>query len=266
MKGRTLVLSLILTSVAVFNAMAWGQLGHRSIAELAERHLTAEAKANIERYTKGTPLAEYAVWMDEVRNNDPHHAKATDGWHASIVDEQCKTSQEIRNKHRKGRDTVTGLFELEAMLQEREKLSDSVVMFAIKSIVHMVADMHCPAHLRFTDNRNDGKFKIKFFGKNVTLHKVWDTSVLTRDHKGWSYKEYSQKLDNASKGQIKRITKGWIEDWLEESGRLVRPHIHKVKEGDELDDDFMEWAYPLAESQASKAGYRLAKFLNTVFK
>lgn len=260
------ILILIFSCAIMSSAMAWGILGHRSIAEVAERHLTPAAKANIEKYTKGTPLASYAIWMDEVRKYDPHHANATRGWHASVVDEQCKTSQAIRNKYRKGRDTVTGLLELEKMLENRENLSDSVVMFAIKSIVHMVADMHCPAHLRYSDYRNDGKFRIKFYGSDTTLHKIWDTSILTREHKGWSYEKYATKLDTASKGEIKRISKGWVEDWLEESGRIIRPHIYKVCAGDELGDEFMGWAYPLAESQARKSGYRLAKYLNKVFR
>jgi hypothetical protein len=263
---RIAILTLIFSSLMVVEAMAWGKLGHRSIAELAERHLTPEAKANIEKYTKGTPLADYAIWMDEVRKTDPESAYATRGWHASIVDTECKTSQEIRNKHRDGRDAVTGILEFEKQFQNRDKMSDEEVMFAIKSIVHMVADMHCPAHVRFTDFENQGKFPIKFFGKKSTLHKVWDTSVLTHDHKGWSHKEYVTKLDILSKGKIKRITKGWVEDWLEESGRTVRPIIYDVKEGDSLDEDFMSWAYPMAESQARKAGYRLAKVLNTLFK
>jgi hypothetical protein len=265
MKTRFFIVLIIALAVSV-NAMAWGGFGHRSIAELAERNLTPEAKANIEKYTKGTPLADYSVWMDLVRKDHPEYAYATRGWHASIVDTECKTSQDIRNKYRQGRDAVTGLLEFEQLFKEREKMSDSAVMFAIKSIVHMVADMHCPAHVRFVDFENQGKFPIKFFGKNTTLHKVWDTRVLTRYHKGWSYKEYGQKLDNLSRGKIKRVTNGWVEDWLEESGRLVRPIIYKVKEGDELDDDFMAWGYLLAESQAQKAGYRLAKVLNTFFK
>ena len=261
----SLFVLLALLSIS-FESMAWGGFGHRSIAELAERNLTPEAKANIEKYTNGTPLADYSVWMDQVRKEAPEYAHATRGWHASIVNTECQTSQEIRDKYRQGRDAVTGILEFEKEFSNREKMSNEEVMFAIKCIVHMVADMHCPAHVRFTDFENQGKFPIKFYGKNTTLHKVWDTSVLTRYHKGWSYKEYAQKLDNLSKGKVKRVTSGWVEDWLEESGRMVRPIIYDVNEGDALDDEFMSWAYPLAESQAQKAGYRLAKVLNTFFK
>ena len=265
MKKIVLSLAALMLMAVSFEASAWGGFGHRSIAEIAERNLTPQAKANIEKYTKGTPLADYSVWMDMVRKEAPEYAHATRGWHASIVNTECKTSQAIRDKYRDGRDAVTGILEFEQMFKEREKMTDSAVMFALKSIIHMVGDMHCPAHVRFVDFENQGKFPIKFFNKKTTLHKVWDTSVLTRDHKGWSYKEYAAKLDKLSKGKIKRVTNGWVEDWLEESGRVVRPIIYDVKEGDELDEEFMSWGYPLAESQARKAGYRLAKVLNIFF-
>ena len=50
-------------------ALGWGQLGHRTIAEIAERNLTPKAKANIEKYTAGTPLWKYSLFVDEERNN-----------------------------------------------------------------------------------------------------------------------------------------------------------------------------------------------------
>ena len=48
------------------------------------------------------------------------------------------------------------------------------------------------------------------------------------------------------------------------NGRTVKAS-YDVKEGDSLDEEFMSWGYPLAESQARKAGYRLAKVLNIFF-
>ena len=65
MKKPFLLLSLLLTFGLHADCAAWGTVGHRAIAEVAQRHLTPKAKAAIERYTGGTPLAEYAVFMDE---------------------------------------------------------------------------------------------------------------------------------------------------------------------------------------------------------
>ena len=250
---RMFLATVALAILVSLEASAWGGFGHRTIAELAERHLTPAAKANIERYTKGTPLADYSVWMDQIRKDDPVLSKATDGWHASIVDAKCHTSQEIRDRHRNGRDAVTGMLLLTDMLKEREKLSDSTVMFAIKCIVHMVGDIHCPAHVRY-------------MGKKTTLHKVWDTSVITRDHKGWTPKYYAKMLDTYKPGKIKKITRGWAEEWLEDAARNVRPSLEWAGKDSDLGIEFQNKAYPLAEIQLRNAGYRLAYMLNTLFR
>ena len=57
MKKPFLLLSLLLTFGLHADSAGWGPVGHRAIAEVAQRHLTPKAKAAIERYTGGTPLA-----------------------------------------------------------------------------------------------------------------------------------------------------------------------------------------------------------------
>lgn len=106
MKKPFLLLSLLLTFGLHADCAAWGTVGHRAIAEVAQRHLTPKAKAAIERYTGGTPLAEYAVFMDEVAA-DPRYKEPFRGWHASIADAECNSPAEVREKYRKGRDGVT---------------------------------------------------------------------------------------------------------------------------------------------------------------
>ena len=254
--------------VVTLDVMAWGTLGHCTIAEIAERNLTPKAKANIEVYTKGNPLASYAMWMDRV-GKDPVLGRkgATRGWHASLVDENCKTSQEMRNKYRKGRDSATGLLEMRKVLSNRKNHSDSVVMFALKSAIHMVGDMHCPAHLRYTDNKNTCWFDVYYHGKKMLLHTAWDNDIPQRKFKREACREFASYLNTYSKKQIKRAANGWVEDWLEDAGRSVRPTLGwGVRKGDNLGDEFDAKAYPLAEQQIQKAGYRLAKYLNTVFK
>ena len=69
---KKLLLSLSLLVFCCLPSLGWGRLGHATIAEIAERHLTPAARANIERYTHGTPLAAYSSWMDEVVNTPPY--------------------------------------------------------------------------------------------------------------------------------------------------------------------------------------------------
>ena len=260
------ILAVLFATLFSIEAFAWGGLGHRTIATLAERHLTPKAKANIEQYTKGTPLADYAVWLDQVRKfEDQAYAKATDGWHASIADTECKTSQALRDKRRQGRDAVTATLMYTEMFKNRKALTDSTVLVALKSLIHMVGDIHCPAHVRFTDNNNDGKYDVYYYGYKRSLHKIWDTSVIAHDHKGWTPAIYAEELDTWSKDEIKNATRGWIEEWFEDAARDIRPVIDWAPEGAELGQEFQDKALPVAEHQMRKAGYQLAKLLNTLF-
>lgn len=150
-------------------------------------------------------------------------------------------------------------------LKNYRELDDSVVLTYIKCIVHIVADYHCPAHVRYTDAHNEGKFDVTFFGKPTTLHRVWDSGVIARSHPDWKYQDYADHLDNASKREIRRMTKGSYREWFEDGARDVRPSIGWVEEGDALGEEFMVKAVPLAEQQLRKAGYQLAAALNRIF-
>jgi hypothetical protein len=59
-------------------AWAWGRVGHRVIAKLAERHLTDRARAEIRALLEpGESLADASTWADEVRGQMRHTAP----WH-----------------------------------------------------------------------------------------------------------------------------------------------------------------------------------------
>jgi hypothetical protein len=59
-------------------AWAWGQVGHRVIARLAERHLTDRAKAEIKALLEpGESLADCSTWADEIRGK----MRGTSSWH-----------------------------------------------------------------------------------------------------------------------------------------------------------------------------------------
>ena len=265
---RKLAIVALLLAVA-FEAMAWGGLGHRTVAEIAERNLTKKAKANIDKYTGGVPLADLATWMDSPkkpkREND-----VCKRWHASVVDAQNRATQEVRDKVRGGHDAVTATLMFTEMFKEREKMTDSAVMFALKCLVHMIGDIHCPSHMRYEDVNNGRGFDlgvtVVYFGKKQKLHKVWDTSIIASNHHGWTPKQYAEKLDTYSKKEIKCVTKGWVEEWHSDAAVDIRAAINWSPDGSELDVEFDKKALPLAELELQKAGYRLAKVLNKFFK
>jgi S1/P1 Nuclease len=64
----------IVSSVAILftaSAYPWGAEGHQAIAEAASTMLTADARSEIQKLLGNDDLAAIAVWLDDVRNDDP---------------------------------------------------------------------------------------------------------------------------------------------------------------------------------------------------
>ena len=249
-------------------AFGWGRIGHKTVAEIAERNLTPKAKKNIARYIGDAHLWEFSLWMDQVRNDEPYKS-ATDGWHASIADSDCTSPEIVRNRYRGGKDGVTAMYDFRKQLKRYRRLPDSTVVVALKCMIHIVGDFHCPSHLRYVDNENKGGFAVNFMGKKSHLHKVWDSGVVGHYHKGWDHINYADHLNTLSEEQIEAVTAGWAQEWFESAARDIRPAIYWVYDGktiENLDKKFLDKAGPLVEQQMQKAGYRLAKALNEIFK
>lgn len=251
-------------------AFGWGRLGHRTIAEIAERNLTPKAKANIEKYTGGTPLWKYSLFVDEYRNH-PDYKKALEGFHASIADSDCTSPQIVRDRYRGGKDGVTAMNNFRDQLKNYKELPDSVVLYAIKCISHIIADFNCPSHVRYVDNANKGDFMAVFNGKKVGVHRFWDTwlieSLQKQRGQKIDHKLYADHLNTLSKKEIKKVTKGWAQEWFEEAARSCRPVIYWIDNRtiETMNQEFLDKATPLVESQMQKAGYQMAAALNEIF-
>ncbi|MGO9468925.1 MAG: S1/P1 nuclease [Isosphaeraceae bacterium] len=69
------LLTLLVILQTATPAWAWGRLGHRVIARLAEKHMTPEAKsAVVALLESGESLADASLWADENRGRLPKTA------------------------------------------------------------------------------------------------------------------------------------------------------------------------------------------------
>lgn len=73
-----LVPSLVLFSI-VPSTTAWGSLGHRTIAYLAQKHLTNDGAALVNNLLGSEDISDAALWPDEIRHT--HGWAYTAGWH-----------------------------------------------------------------------------------------------------------------------------------------------------------------------------------------
>ncbi len=238
-------------------AFGWGGVGHRVIVEIAQRNLTEKAKENISKYMN-YDLKKEAVWMDTHRNDKP--IAYTTSWHVYNIDERSVYDPNPRLY--KG-DCIHALKIADYNLRQYERLTDSAVVFNLRMLLHFVGDMHCPTHSYVPGPRCFWECTLN--GKEYTFHGVYD-KMPQLIHKDKSDDQIATELNTWKKGEIKKVTKGDLHDWVHEVGSdntiiyKWNPHNTPV-----LDEKTIELSTELVNKQMQRAGYRLAYLLNLYF-
>ncbi|WP_295939014.1 S1/P1 nuclease [uncultured Alistipes sp.] len=270
---RILLIAVLAALVPTRSAVAWGRLGHATVAYIAEQHLTKKAKANLDKWLDGRSIVYYASYMDDYKPQmlvDLGYAPS-DGPrmhmlpHTFSVDQ---TGEVIRGNRLPGDKYLANCLyyieqSAERLKNELREMDDSTRLACIQIIVHSVGDMHCPCHIRYPDNQDIGYFNVVLNGSEIRYHTIWDTPIVQTSHP-WSFTDLAYLLDRYSKKRQEEVTAGDIYAWGRESA-AVSKCVYDVKEGDKLKRDFLNKYKPLAEAQLTKAGYRLAKVLNDIF-
>ena len=253
---------LLLAFFGVNSAMAWAGLGHRTVVEIAKRHLTEKTKENVAKYLP-YDIAKDATWMDKNRLKSPW--PYSNDWHSYYYDSKLRHEPNAPKKIAHG-DTMRALDLAERNLLMYRELSDSAVIYNIRMILHFVGDMHCPSHCKLIGGRDD-KGKVYLKGKKIgSFHGFYDKMPSTIYGK-ITPANLADKLDTYSKGKIKRTCKGDHHEWAKECMRLTNV-VHQWNPNDgtqELRDDTVELSKDLIDTQLRHAGYRLAHLLNKYF-
>ena len=226
-------------------ARAWGREGHETIAKIAERNLTKRAKKRIEKYLGGHSVVYYAKWMDEYRQT-PEYAFTND-WHTAPVGADLRYGDELL-KPGKG-NAVYGLELAIRNLRDYRSLTDSAVAVNLKYVIHLVGDMHCPAHIKYTthNTKYDVLFEDKYHKPHkYYVHHVWDNEIITTT-RIWSVTEWADELDRASKREKAAVQAGTPRDWLHDSAVTCEVQFEWAKPDERLGQDFLNKALPLEQ-------------------
>jgi hypothetical protein len=261
-----LVLSLASLLIIQFAApaWAWGRLGHRAIAKLAERHLSPAAKAAIaELLEPGESLADCSTWADEHRRELPKTAP----WHYVDVplDEPRYDNRFAGDEPGKG-FIVPKIREFKAILKDRSRPEEER-RFALRFLVHLVEDLHMPLHVGENHDKGGNDLQVRWFDRGSNLHRVWDSGIIDRagpGEDGWLDDLVAMDTD-AARGQAQA---GTVEDWATESLLAARAVYQdpatgqRIKPGAKLGDAYQERNLPVVKQRLYQAGVRLAWVLN----
>ncbi len=255
---RRFLLSITLSFAMILNALAWGQKGHDIVAFIAECHLTDSARTEVDRLLAGYSMVYWSNWADSAKYTKEY--KYTAPWHYRNVEEGQTPSS--TPTHKDG-DVVWAVEEMTRRLQD-SSLSKEEHTFALKLLIHLVGDLHCPMHAGRSSDSGGGRIPMTFFYEATNLHVVWDSQLIDRVH-DWSYTEWADQIDRLSPNQEASVVSGAPSDWFSESYAVAVEIYKDAKRSQEESYDYRD-KYQLAlETQLRNGGLRLAEILNKIY-
>lgn len=268
LKHLAMIIVLIFVTIPSFG---WARRVHSAIAYIAEQHLTPKAKKTVDEILDGKSMVYYGSWLDDYRKqmtitytNDKGEVKTRTIPHKFKVDKEHNV---IRQENREAINIICKSIEI---LEDYKNVDDSTRLAAMQCLIHLVGDIHCPGHVSYGDadkESTDKKYdatNVIYGDKKVRMHSIWDSKVVDYTTAGGVY-DLAYLADRATKKEIKEIQKGTPYDWGQEIVDRTSC-VWTVCEGDKLSFAYMLQHRELALDQIQRAGLRLAKVMNDLFK
>lgn len=233
----------------------WYDLGHRIVADIAERRLTPGAARAVRDILGGQRLSDAAVWADDIKayrhDADPLH-------YVNIP--LAATSYDS------ARDCPHGKCIVAAISSDRQVLGNNAASpldraEALRFLIHFMGDLHQPLHVADDNDRGGNRRVVWLEGDSMNLHQVWDGELLR--HRGMDEATYLPRLERTMDTMnLARLERGTVVDWAMEGHRIAVEHAYKLPADGRLDPAYLRENKPIIDRALITAGVRLAKVLN----
>lgn len=239
--------------------LAWGQEGHRIIAEVAYHYLSSGAMKKIDKVLGKHGMVYVANWADEIKS-DTIYPEMSSG-HFQDLDAGLSDSAVVAalTDYPKVGGKLFRMTDTFRMVLKNEPTNRDALAF----IIHIAGDRYCPMHMGHLDDKGGNAVKMKWFGSNTNLHTVWDSKLI--QSQGYSYTEYAKFLIDKYDDQRKAIEQKSEAEMLLESYHLTS-EIYEYQET--FDGNTYHYIYKFhqpMEWQLYKAGVRLAMWLEEIY-
>ena len=242
-------------------SMAWGQLGHRIVGEIADSYLSSKTKKEIKKILGNESIAMASNWPDFIKSDSAY--KYLDVWHYVDFEKGTTLSQmqSILAKDTTA-NAYTKLNYLVSELKKKDLAADKKAMY-LKLVIHIIGDINQPYHVGYDDDRGGNDIKVTWFGENTNMHSIWDSKMI--ESQQLSYTEYAKAINFTTAAQRRSYVEGgWI-SWLYDSFQITESLYKDVKAGDKLSYRYNYLHIETLNQQLLKGGVRLAEVLNSIF-
>jgi S1/P1 Nuclease len=255
-------------------AFAWGPAGHRIVAMIAQQNIKPQTRTKIKQILgPNVTLASVATYADAVRDRFPH----TYNNHFVDIPKTLNDYVATRDCHEDPEKGDCVLAALERFRGEALNPNESIGRrrFALKFIVHLIGDMHQPLHCSDDDDRGGNDVKVKWFGADANLHRVWDSKII--ENADLSDEDFADTLlVDLTPQEINDLKRGNLLSWALEAHTLARTsaykntnntELSKDKDADQqkLGSDYYDKNWAVVDKQLLRGGMRLARVLDWMF-
>jgi hypothetical protein len=260
-KSCRLVILLTLFIYLPFHSGAWGVLGHRIVAQIAESYLNAKAKAEIQKILGTRSMAIESNWADFIKS-DTAYAYLYN-WHF-INMEQGYTSAQFMDVI--ARDTAANAYnKLNFLVRElkNKQLAPEKKLLYLRLLIHIAGDLHQPMHVGRLEDKGGNDIKVSWFNTQTNIHALWDEHLI--NFQQLSYTEYANGINHTSATQRTAWQKEPVSQWIYESYKISEKIYNEIKPEQKLSYRYNFDYIEILNERLLKGGVRLGGLLNELF-
>lgn len=236
---------------------AWGPIGHRAVALIAEAHLSPAARQRVRELIGPASLADVSVWADEVREARPE----TSRWHyVNINLREHAYDPRVHCRPAEAGDCIVAAIERARALVADETGPRDQRVEALKFLVHLVGDLHQPLHCGDNYDRGGNDVEVQWFGQPTNLHALWDSGFT--DRMALTETQLAARVQQGlTRERIEQLQQGSVVSWALASQQLARDHAYAFHPSRQLGARYFNRHREVVEEQILRAGLRLARLL-----
>ena len=263
-----LVALLLLATVPAAPAFGWGAEGHRIVGAIADELLDAPTRAALRAIAGDRGLADIGLALDRDRRELEERLPGSSRWHYDNRPD-CGPAVAPARYCQDGACASAAYAKYRAILADRRQ-SPAERIFALKVVVHVLADVHQPLHVADHADRGGNSIKVALIAgrRPKPLHAAWDNDFVKRAMHGERQDEFVHELLAEYAPARARIARGNLSDWMDESWRLAHDYAFGRLPGFacgnadpgfvRLGADYADGAARIVREQLARAGIRLA--------
>lgn len=258
---KRIVLSILFLVFVCTDLLAWGQMGHRVIGEVAYTYLTPKARRKTDALLGYNGLIYLSNRADEIKSDTTIYPDSYD-WHFQDLDAGLSDSALVAmwtDFPKENGRLFMKLDSLSRVLIEHRNDTDALWLY-----IHLIGDFYCPMHIAHSTDLGGNRVKMKWFGEPTNLHTVWDTHII--QSQGYSYTEYADYLIATYGADKKTIERRTLAEQTLINYQLCNAIYDYQSTWDGNTYHYIyRWHGPM-EYQLYAAGVRLARALNLIYK